>query len=102
LFDDRIQAWANGPVSPFLYSFHRGQFIVEAGDLPGDSSKLKDSQKDTIDSVIKFYGDKPAQWLSDLTHTESPWIEARDGLKPGERSNSIISKAAMSEYYGSL
>jgi uncharacterized phage-associated protein len=29
LFPERIEAWANGPVSPDLYQKHRGQFIVK-------------------------------------------------------------------------
>lgn len=102
LFDDRIEAWANGPVSPTLYSYHRGKFAVDHNDLPGDSSELTDAQRDTILSVLKFYGDKTAQWLSDLTHMERPWLSARDGMAPGERSNREISIGSMAEYYSSL
>ena len=31
MFDDQIQAWANGPVVPAIYVFHRGQFRVKPG-----------------------------------------------------------------------
>lgn len=31
LFDDEIQAWANGPVVASIYELHRGEFIVEPG-----------------------------------------------------------------------
>lgn len=33
LFEDEIQAWANGPVIPALYELHRGSFTLKAGDL---------------------------------------------------------------------
>ena len=101
LFKERIEAWANGPVVPALYSEHRGQFKV--GSWPkGDPDKLARTQRQTIDAVLKYYGDKSSQWLSDLTHREAPWVEAREGLSPGERGSQTISHASMAEYYGSL
>jgi len=101
LFEERIQAWANGPVSPALYYFHRGRFQV--GDWPnGEAGKLNQEQIDTVDAVLEFYGDKPSNWLSELTHSEPPWLEAREGLQPGERGEREISHASMAEYYGSL
>lgn len=102
LFDERIEAWANGPVCPALYERHRGLFLVDDGTITGHPDALDADARDTIDAVLKFYGDRSAQWLSDLTHSEAPWTDARDGLTPGERSNRVITQAAMAEYYGSL
>jgi len=42
------------------------------------------------------------QWLSDLTHQEDPWCNARAGIPDGERGSQEIRHAAMAEYYGSL
>jgi uncharacterized phage-associated protein len=100
LFRERIEAWANGPVVPKLYEKHRGMFQISTWD--GDPTVLTNEQKETIDAVLGFYGDKSSQWLSDLTHQEAPWRDARAGLSPGDRSGSEISRAAMAEYYGSL
>lgn len=100
LFDEEIQAWANGPVVPALYERHKGQFSVSCWE--GDPDNLTDEQKDTINKVLAFYGDKSSQWLSDLTHNEAPWLEARVGLYPGERGNNVIKLASMHEYYSSL
>ncbi|TPK42648.1 MULTISPECIES: type II toxin-antitoxin system antitoxin SocA domain-containing protein [unclassified Mesorhizobium] len=102
LFNDPIQAWANGPVSPRLYAMHRGQFEVTDQAIPGDSSHLDAAARETVDSVLKFYGDKSAQWLSDLTHNEQPWSDARSGLAPGDRGAREITRASMAEYYASL
>ncbi len=102
LIRERIEAWANGPVCPTLYHAHRGQFVVSPSDFRGDPNTLDDDAKGTIDSVLNFYGDKDAHWLSDLTHSEAPWQEARHGLGAGERGSVEISHAAMAEYYGSL
>jgi uncharacterized phage-associated protein len=71
LFRARIEAWANGPVSPELYRIHRGAFKVQKWPL-GTSEAVKNGDLTTIDAVLKFYGDKPSQWLSDLTHSEPP------------------------------
>jgi uncharacterized phage-associated protein len=101
LFTDPIEAWANGPVVPSIYDGHRGRFIVPAWP-EGDPSVLSATQKATVDAVLEFYGDKTSQWLSDLTHAEYPWRDARQGLSPSDRGNNEITQAAMAEYYGSL
>lgn len=101
MFLEEIQAWANGPIVKELYDSHKGMFYIE-DILQGDSNKLNDNQKDTVDRVLKAYGDKTAQWLSDLTHLESPWKEARKGLSEGERGSNVISLASIHEYYSGL
>ena len=102
LFDEDFEAWANGPVCPELFSFSKGQFAVTPKEMAGDSANLSDGQKDTIDEVMKYYGDKNAQWLSQLTHMEDPWKDARQGLPPGQRCDSIVTKESMAMYYGGL
>ncbi len=102
LFNEEIEAWANGPVAPALYNYHRRLFTVNKGQIPGDPSAIKDEERDTVLEVLRFYGDKSAQWLSDLTHRERPWIDAREGLRPDERGDRVITHAALAEYYGGL
>lgn len=101
LFPEPIEAWANGPVVRALYDVHRGSFNLSAWPL-GSESNLSAAERETIDAVLDFYGDKPAPWLSELTHIEAPWRDARDGLPPGARSDREITQAAMAEYYESL
>lgn len=102
LFCEAIEAWVNGPVIPALYAEHRGIFKIGVGTLDGDSRKLSMEQKRTIDAVCEAYSQMNAQQLSDLTHSELPYINARRGLAPTERGNNVISLADMSEYYSSL
>ncbi len=101
LFPERIEAWAAGPVVPALYYHHRGQFQVNEWPQ-GNPAHLTDKQRETIDSVLRFYGNKSSQWLSDLTHREDPWLMARAGLAPLERGNHEIPVVSMAEYYASL
>ena len=101
LFRDEIQAWANGPVMPALYEAHKGQFEISSCPL-GDPDNLDIDAKETVDAVLEGYEDKSGQWLSDLTHQERPWRDARVGVPDGERSTNQITLEAMSEYYSGL
>jgi uncharacterized phage-associated protein len=68
----------------------------------GNAENIQANQRESIDSVLTFYGDKTSKWLVDLTHLETPWIEARKGLEELERGNRVITLEAMLEYYASL
>lgn len=103
LFRCKIEAWANGPVVPALFKAHKGKFTVTARDFPqGKMGNLKKVDKETINAILEYYGDKSAQWLIDLTHLEDPWREARKGCKVGERCTNEITPALMMEYYSGL
>lgn len=102
LFPEKIEAWANGPVVRELYDKHRGMFLVSAEVFEDAKGKLKKAQRDTIDVVLKAYGNRSAQWLSDQTHSEAPWQHAREGLSDKDRGNAEIPLADMAEYYRSL
>jgi uncharacterized phage-associated protein len=101
LFPEHIEAWVNGPVVPALFKEYRGLFEVTE-IKKGDPKKLSPEQVETIEVVLQFYGDKSAQWLSQLTHMEDPWRNAREGLAPTERGDSKIGLDSMQEYYGAL
>lgn len=101
LFPETIKAWANGPVVYELYNKHRGEFLLSQW-LWGKSANLSAGQIATIDKVLDFYGDKSPQWLSDLTHMERPWREARAGLPDGAHGDNEITLESMSEYYSSI
>lgn len=102
LFNERIDAWANGPVMPDLYDRHRGKFLINIGDIESNPENLTVAEQDSVDRVLAYYGDKDSQWLSDLTHAEDPWSNARIGIHSGERSNKEITLDLIVEYYGSL
>lgn len=102
LFDEEFEAWANGPVCRELFNKTRGRFSVSAEDETGGQENLTEEQKETIDQVLAYYGGHDAQWLSQLTHLEDPWKQAREGITVGQESNRIISKESMGLYYGGL
>lgn len=101
LFENKIYAWANGPVCVDLYHEHKGMFNIDALEK-GDISKLTDDEKETIDAVLRSYGSKSGQQLSNMTNEEAPWVNARAGLGVGERGNNEIKLDDMAEYYSGL
>jgi uncharacterized phage-associated protein len=101
LFGERIEAWSNGPVVRELYRAHRGDFRRRTWNK-GDPARLTPRERETIDAVLDFYGDKTGQWLSELTHSEFPWQRARGGLNPTERGSRPIQLDDMAAYYGGL
>ena len=102
LFSEEFEAWANGPVCKELYDATRGMFTVTAKDEPGNSNNLSENQKDSINLVLDYYAKHNAQWLSQLTHMEDPWLQARVNVPAGESSSNIITKESMALYYGGL
>ncbi|TIM94401.1 MAG: DUF4065 domain-containing protein [Mesorhizobium sp.] len=104
LFDERIEAWANGPVCRSLYAAHRQQFIVRPATLKAEEPELDDRARNTIKAVTEFYNKQSAQWLSDLTHLEEPWKKAREraGAGAGDACEEEITLSDMHEYYSGL
>ena len=100
LYSSPIQAWANGPVVPELYNRHRGRFTVSATEPLGDSSALAQSEKETIDAVLSASSHLSGQQLSDITHGERPWIEARAGIPEGAASQAVVNPEVMQDYFG--
>ncbi|HEV3088304.1 MAG TPA: type II toxin-antitoxin system antitoxin SocA domain-containing protein [Candidatus Elarobacter sp.] len=102
LFDDEIQAWANGPVAPLLYVEHHGKSTVCT--VRGDPSLIECDTvaRETVDSVLQFYARKSKHWLYDLTHAEVPWREARGNLPAWVRGSRPIPNELMASYYSKL
>lgn len=94
LFPDPIEAWKHGPVVRVLYRRHRGQFWIHHVDAGSDTA-LDALQRETVDGVLERYGSLTPEVLSELTHAEDPW---RDARQQGGRAP-VIGKDAMRAYY---
>lgn len=103
LFAEDFEAWSNGAVCPELFERHKGMFEISDGYFgTADSSLFSADQIETMDAVIRDLSDKSPQWLGDLVRSERPWLEARDGYRPGEVCTKIIEKETMRDYYSGL
>ncbi|MCI9494489.1 Panacea domain-containing protein [Adlercreutzia mucosicola] len=101
LVNSRVEAWANGPVFPELFSKHRHSFVVAHGHFapyaPGE--KLTTSEVVSIRRALQAFRSKTGSELSELTHSEVPWVKAREGLSPSARSHNEITNAAIRSFY---
>lgn len=101
LFNERVEAWANGPVCRALYSAYHREYMISKPS-GGSSTNLSHDQRVTVDAVLEAYGDKSAMELSELTHREAPWRNARVGVPDGARSQNEITDEAMKVFYEGL
>jgi uncharacterized phage-associated protein len=83
------------------FKTYQGQYKVSSA-LEGDKTFLSEDERGTVHAILRFNGDKEGFYLSELTHKEEPWMDARKGLAPGDKSDREITKASMRDYYSSL
>lgn len=78
LFEERIEAWTHGPVVPELYRRFRDNGSSVIPELSNyDTDLVDDADQSVLDDVYNFYGQFSAWKLRDMTHEESPWIDAK-------------------------
>ncbi|MDK2014598.1 MULTISPECIES: Panacea domain-containing protein [unclassified Deinococcus] len=103
LFDERIEAWAHGPVVPVVY-----ERLKEFGanpiplDAVSEEESLTLEQKDLLDEIWEVYGGYTAKALEELTHAESPWLDKRKDLAPLQRCTEEITQQAIKAYFDTL
>jgi uncharacterized phage-associated protein len=90
LFEESIEAWANGPVVPSVYAMRK------RGDIDFEPDELNDSERAVVDAVFAFYGQMNGSRLSDMTHSEAPW---KDAWNDGVGRNSVIDRASIRREY---
>ena len=97
LFSERIEAWAEGPVVRSLWAKEKHVAMVEP-----NADALTAEERDTVRGVLAFYAGFNGEDLSEITHVEKPWHDAREGLPHGEKSQGEITLEAMRSYYGAV
>ena len=103
LFDEDFEAWANGPVCRDLFAVHRDRFVVGPGELsypePLRTGEMDNGARAVVAHVLEVLGSYSGRELSELAHSEEPWIDARTGVRDGEPCNAAISKSMIQRYY---
>lgn len=104
LFPEHFEAWANGPVSPYLYGRHRGRFQLNQGDIAGNVGALDDGERESIDIVVTNLGKLSAHDLSTMTHNEMPWVNARHraNVGPLDRSSEQLDEEEIYVFFDAL
>ena len=87
LFPESFQAWRYGPVMPEIRD------LYHSGDLETIDLSASDflPLKSILDTIFILYSSKDSWSLSALTHGESSWQKAREGVAPDAKSCTPIS-----------
>ncbi len=101
IFPEEFEAWTGGPINRELWNKHSRLLMAKKEMFTSSQSKkLCKAETDLIDSVLAVYEDFDADSLGDLTHIESPWLEARGGLPKEAPCTNLILEESMRKYYG--
>jgi len=104
LFNEPIEAWANGPVVPSLYQMLKKYGFNPIGEdfYKTDINKLLEDLDDVqsiLDEVFDEYAPRSAFELVTITHNDGAWSKARRGKSPTERSSDPIKDEYILEAY---
>ena len=98
LFDEDVQAWTHGPVSPSVWQQHRESGWSELPP-PEAAPALQRPQDAILPMVLAEYGKYDAKFLEDMTHMEAPWKRTRGDLPLEARCTKPIPKILMRDFY---
>lgn len=101
LFDERIEAWINGPVVKDVYDFDCHRYTIYSC-TDGNLSNLLECERRTINFVLMYYGVLDSQELKNLVMSEDPFVEARRGLDCWDRGDREITRESMIAYYSRI
>lgn len=95
-FVEQIEAWDFGPVVPEVYQQYK---IFGSSNIPMFGRLLnpvviRREDQELINEIVDECARYSASTLVDITHNQSPWLEAYD---PG--CNNVISQKSIKDYF---
>jgi uncharacterized phage-associated protein len=100
LFKEDFEAWAHGPANPAIYDKYK-KYGRDSIDYPNENSKIANGVLDFLYTIWSTYGIYDGKYLENLTHSETPWIEARKkgNCQDGDSCSEIITKESMKAFF---
>lgn len=105
MIDSDFEAWVHGPVNRQLWNELKkyGYFDIEPDVLSQKAKAITDIKVlNVLEQVWATYGEYTGFELERLSHSEPPWLKAREGYKDTEPSAVKIDPVLMKSYYSSL
>ena len=99
LFEEDCEAWVHGPVYRKIYDIYKDYHYDSMKETIVFKPQVTDEEKMISDLVIKYFGCYSGRILEKITHLETPWLKTREGLNENERSNRIINKQLLIDYF---
>lgn len=100
LFEEDCQAWVHGPVYPEVYQKYKDYKFdpIKQSSEPADLG-LTSSETAIFDSVAKNLSCYSGKVLEEFTHSETPWLKARENLLNYEPTTRRIQKEDIGNYF---
>lgn len=100
LFEEDCQAWVHGPVYPEVYQKYKDYKFdpIKQSSEPVDLG-LTSSETAIFDSVAKNLSCYSGKVLEEFTHSETPWLKARENLLNYEPTTRRIQKEDIGNYF---
>nr|VZR97809.1 hypothetical protein MF5295_00491 [Mycoplasma feriruminatoris] len=102
LKDTSFQAWIHRPVSPELFEDYKDYGWNKIPQKTFNDEIFDEDVLNLLGSVWHTYGDRGGFELECLSHSEEPWIKARNSLPEFERSTKLIDPEDMKRFYKSI
>lgn len=104
LFSEECQAWVHGPVYRDIYFKYRdyGRFDLVGGKDAFDDTIFSSSEKAIFESVMRHICCYSGKVLEKFTHSEAPWLNARENLPESEACDRVIPKEDIGHYFDSV
>lgn len=90
LFENNFEAWVHGPVDPKIYSLYKNNGINLLSIESIETFAFEINVMDALNKTMEIYGNYSADELENISHNQSPWKNAREGLLPIEPSNNPL------------
>lgn len=95
IFKDDFAAHKNGTLCLKLFNKHSNAFVIDSAQFPyGFPERLTADERETINIVLRDYGDIEPYALQELICSEEPWKQTAQG--------SVIEKEIMKKFYRNL
>lgn len=91
------EAWVHGPVFRDLYTDFR--YNDYAKTKKSSIENLDGETLNFLERIWNVYGSFSGEQLEEMTHNETPWMNARIGLNKFESSNNLINDMDIFEEY---
>lgn len=98
LFNDEFQAWAHGPANIDIYDKYK-KYGSCSIPFPTESINVSKDVVEFLSDIWNTFGIYDGKYLEDLTHKESPWLNARKGYSPSQKCQRIIKKEDMKAFF---
>lgn len=92
LFNEKLEGWVHGPVSPLVHSCFSHGFGINA-----DTNRLKSESERIVRNIICEYGHIASWKLRDISHDEISWKNSRMGLNSHDRGSRELQKDDIKE-----